>query len=90
MSVRINMPIFLQAFTDNQEMIEVQGHTVGECLEVVMKAYPNVKKLLVDDNGKLHSYVGIYVNGQDAFPGETARAVKEGDEIHVLYALGGG
>jgi molybdopterin converting factor small subunit len=90
MGVRINLPIFLQAFADNKETMDVQGQTVGECLAVVMEEHPGVRKMLVDDNGKLHSYVGIYINGQDAFPGEMTRPVKDGDEVHVLYALGGG
>ena len=90
MGVRINLPIFLQAFADNKEAMDVQGRTVGECLAVVMKEHPGVRKMLVDDSCKLHSYVGIYINGQDAFPGEMARPVKDGDEVHVLYALGGG
>jgi len=90
MSIRINVPIFLQPFTGNKEIVEAEGKTVGECLGVLMKEYPEVRKMLVDDNGKLHSYVGIYINGQDAFPGEMARAVETGDEIHVLYALAGG
>ena len=90
MSIRINMPIFLQPFTENKETFEAEGETVAECLGVLMKTYPDVRKMLVDDNGKLHSYVGIYINGQDAFPGEMSRKVKAGDEIHVLYALAGG
>jgi hypothetical protein len=90
MGAKINLPVFLQAYTDNRETMEVDGRNVGECLAVVMKAHPDIRKMLVDDKGKLHSYVGVYINGQDAFPGEMARPVKEGDEIHVLYALGGG
>ncbi len=90
MSVKINMPIFLQPFTANKGAIEVEGETVGECLGVLMKSYPEVRKMLVDENGKLHSYVGVYINGQDAFPGEMSKKVKAGDEIHVLYALAGG
>ena len=90
MSVRINLPVFLQAFTDDKETMDVEGRNVGECLGVLMKVHPGVKKMLVDDKGKLHSYVGIYINGQDAFPDEMAKPVKDGDEIHVLYALGGG
>jgi molybdopterin converting factor small subunit len=90
MSIKINVPVFLQAFTENQETMAVEGRTVGECLAAAMKAYPAVRKMLVDDKGNLHSYVGIYINGQDAFPGEMGRTVKDGDEVHVLYALGGG
>ena len=90
MSIRINMPIFLQPFTDNKETFEAEGETVAECLADLIKRYPEVKKMLMDDSGKLHSYVGVYINGQDAFPGEMAKKVKAGDEIHVLYALAGG
>jgi molybdopterin converting factor small subunit len=90
MSVKINMPIFLQPFTANKDSIDVEGETVGECLGVLMKAYPDVRKMLVDEKGKLHSYVGIYINGQDAFPEEMSKRVQSGDEIHVLYALAGG
>jgi molybdopterin converting factor small subunit len=90
MSVKISMPIFLQPFTGNKDSVEVEGETVGECLGVLMKTYPDVRKMLVDDKGKLHSYVGVYINGQDAFPGEMSKRVKSGDEIHVLYALAGG
>jgi molybdopterin converting factor small subunit len=90
MSVRINLPVFLRVFAGNQETVDVDGQSVGECLSVVMREHPEVRKMLVDEKGSLHSYVGIYINGQDAFPGETTRAVKDGDEVNVVYALGGG
>ena len=90
MSVKVIMPVFLQAFTESEEMIEVNGATVGDCLGALTKRHPGVRKMLVDDTGKLLSYVGVYINGQNAFPNEMSRPVKDGDEIHVLYALGGG
>lgn len=90
MSIKINIPTFLQAFTDDKETIDIDGETVGACLNALMRQYPDVKKMLVDEKGDLHSYVGIYINGQDAFPNETAKPVKDGDEIHVLYSLAGG
>ncbi len=90
MSVKVTMPVFLQPFTSNTETIEVEGKTVGECLGILMSSYPEIKNMLVDQNGKLHSYVGVYVNGQDAYPGEMNKRVEDGDEIHVLYALAGG
>ena len=90
MSIKLTMPIFLQAFTSDKETIEVDGHTVGECLNAVIKIYPGLKKMLVDDKGNLHNYVGIYINGEDAFPEEMKKPVKDGDEVHVLYTLAGG
>lgn len=90
MTVKINMPVFLQPFTSNTETIEVEGKTVGECLGALLSKYPEVRDMLVDQGGKLHSYVGVYINGKDAFPGELDKRVEDGDEIHVLYALAGG
>ncbi|OGO37017.1 MAG: hypothetical protein A2147_08370 [Chloroflexi bacterium RBG_16_57_8] len=90
MSIKVSLPIFLQAFTGDTENIEVEGKTVGDCLKSLTSQYPGVKKMLVDDKGTLHSYVGIYINTEDAFPNELTKAVKDGDEIHILYALAGG
>ena len=90
MSIKVNVPIFLQAFTDDQEAVEVEGKTVGDCLKALSEKYPTMKKMLVNDKGALHSYVGIYINSEDAYPNELAKQVKDGDEIHILYALAGG
>jgi molybdopterin converting factor small subunit len=46
--------------------------------------------MVFDKKGKLHNYIGIYVNGEDAFPQQLAKAVRDGDEIHILYIIGGG
>lgn len=90
MGVKLTMPVFLQAITNDKETIEVTGNTVGECINAAIKIYPELKRMLLDDKGKLHNYVGIYINGEDAFPDELKKPVKEGDEVHILYTLAGG
>jgi molybdopterin converting factor small subunit len=90
MGVKVSVPVFLQAFTGDQETIEVEGKTVGDCLQALSQMHPDIRKMLVNDRGILHSYVGIYINAEDAFPNELAKPVKDGDEIHILYALAGG
>ncbi len=90
MSITMTMPVFLQAITNDKETLEVEGHTVGECIDAVVKMYPDLKKMLVDNKGKIHNYVGIYINGEDAYPDELKKPVKDGDVVHVLYTLAGG
>jgi molybdopterin converting factor small subunit len=90
MSVKFIMPVFLQPVAEEKEFVEVEGNTVGECLTAIIKKYPAMKKMLMDGKGKLHNYVGVYVNGQDAYPNEMQKAVKTGDEVHILYTLAGG
>ena len=90
MSIKIEIPSYLQPFTDNIEVIEVNGSTVGECLNHLVAQFPSSEKMLFARGGELHAYVGIYINGEDAYPDEIAKPVKDSDELYILYIIGGG
>ena len=90
MGVKINIPSYLQSLTSSMEVLEVSGGSVGECLNHLVEQFPGMEKMLFDKSGKLHGYVGIYVNGEDAYPEDLAKLVKDGDELHILYLIGGG
>ena len=90
MSIKIGIPSYLQSFTQNLETVEVNGSTVGECLGYLIKQFPAMKKKLFSKDGKLLDYVGIYINGEDAYPEELSKPVQDGDELFILYIIGGG
>jgi molybdopterin converting factor small subunit len=90
MAVKVNLHLTLRQFTDGQEMVVVDGKTVGECLKNLIKKYPAMESSLFAKNGKLSNIVEIYLNLQSAYPNELARTVKDGDEIHVTMMLSGG
>ena len=90
MSIKINIASYLKPLTKNTEVVEVNGSTVGECLNHLVKQFPRMEKMLFDKNGELFGYVGIYVNAEDAYPEELAKPVKDGDELYILYIIGGG
>ena len=90
MSIKIEIPSYLQSLTNNTEVVETNGSTVGACLNHLVEQFPRMDKMLFDKNGKLHSYVGIYVNGEDAYPEELVKPVKDGDDLYILYIIGGG
>ena len=90
MSIKIEIPSYLQPYTNDTEMVEVKGSTVGECITQLIEQFPGMKKMLFAKNGKLHSYVGIYVNGEDAYPDELTKPVEDGDALHIIYIIGGG
>jgi adenylyltransferase/sulfurtransferase len=89
-SVRINLHKTHRQYTNGQEMVEVNGGDVGECLKELVEQYPDLKKEIFDKKGKLLSVLEIYLNGASAYPDELARKVKDGDEIHLLVMLAGG
>jgi len=90
MSIKIEIPSYLQPYTNNMEVVEVNGSTVGGCLNHLVKQFPGIEKMLFAKNGKLFGYVAIYINGEDAYPEELAKPVKDGDELDILYIIGGG
>jgi len=90
MAIKIVIPSYLQPFANNSKTVEVNGSTVGGCLNNLAKQFPDIKKMIFNKNGRLLNYVGIYINGEDAYPGELDKPVKDGDELHLLYIIGGG
>jgi molybdopterin synthase sulfur carrier subunit len=89
-SVKINIHPFFYNATGNQSTAEVEGKTVGQCLEQLVARYPGLKDQLFEKNGKLNRLVEVYVNGQTAYPDELAKEVKDGDEIHLIVFIFGG
>ena len=90
MSIRINLHPSLYSFANNQAVVEANGRTVGECLDELVKQFPQTKPLLFDKKGKLFNYVEIYVNQESSYPEELAKPVRDGDELHITLMLAGG
>ena len=81
MAVKINIHQNLQYLTNSQDIVEVEGNTVGQCLDQLVGQFPAIKKELFDKNNKLLSYIEIYVNGESSYPEELAKSVDDGDEL---------
>ena len=90
MSIKIHIPPYLRSFTNNMEVVTVNGETVGECLDYLIKQFPAIEKMLFDKNSNLLDYLNIYVNEEDAYPENQAKPVKDGDELHLAYLIAGG
>jgi len=90
MSVEINIPQFLQPVADEVKVADVNGSTVGDCLSDLVKKFPRLEEKLFGENGKLHGYLDVFINGESAYPEELARPVSQGDELHIVNIIVGG
>jgi molybdopterin converting factor small subunit len=90
MSIKVNIPSYLQPYTNDTAVIEVGGGTLYECLKNLSKKYPKIWNKLFDKAGELHGYVSIYLDGEFIYGDSLSRAVNDGDEFHIFYILGGG
>jgi molybdopterin converting factor small subunit len=75
--------------TDGLETVQVEGATVGECLESLIHTYPAMRDALFEGT-KLRNTIEIYLNLESTYPEELRKATKDGDEIHVTVLLAGG
>lgn len=90
MRARIRIHPLLQDLAHGQEMVEVEGKNVGECLADLERQFPGMREYIFDRNGKLLKQVEIFINGKTTSPNELATPVKDGDEISILMLLSGG
>ncbi len=90
MSIKINIPSYMQSFTDNMRIVEVNGSTVGECLNHLVKQFPGIKKRLFSKKGNLFENIIISINGESAYLEQLAKPVKDGDDLNIVLIIGGG
>jgi molybdopterin/thiamine biosynthesis adenylyltransferase/rhodanese-related sulfurtransferase/molybdopterin converting factor small subunit len=91
MSNRVLIPTPLRPFTGKQEMVEVSGGTVGELLADLTRQYDGLRKHLYTDDGRLRSFVNIYVNDEDIrYLQKEQTPVKTGDTVSIVPSVAGG
>ncbi len=90
MAVKIHIHTTHQQFTNGQEAVPVTGNTVGECLNQLIRQYPNMEQALFGKKNQLLNNVEILVNQTSAYPQELQKPVQDGDDIYLLLMLSGG
>ena len=90
--MQIHIPTPLRAFTDKQESITVIGTTVAEGLEQLVQTYPAMRGHLFTPEGKLRSFVNVYLNDDDVryLPSKEDTAVADADELTIIPSIAGG
>jgi molybdopterin converting factor small subunit len=88
---KILIPTPLRQFANKNDAVEVLGATVAEALAALTTAHPEMKKNLFTDEGKLRSFVNVYVNDEDIrFLEKDKTAVTAGDTISIVPSIAGG
>ncbi len=91
MAVTISIPTALRQYTDNQASVTLDADTVGALLRGLTELHPNLRQHLFDEQGKLRSFVNIYVGDEDIryLEGEHT-PLKEGEQVSIIPAIAGG
>jgi molybdopterin synthase sulfur carrier subunit len=91
MAVKVRIPTPLRGLTNDRDVVEEDGGTLGAIIESLEAAYPGMKDRICDDTGEIRRFVNIYVNGEDVrFLDGLTTSLKAGDEISIVPAVAGG
>ena len=88
---KILIPTPLRPYTDKQDAVDASGATVGELLADLTRKHAGLKAHLYNDQGKLRSFVNIYLNDEDIrYLEKEQTAVKADDTISIIPSVAGG
>jgi sulfur-carrier protein adenylyltransferase/sulfurtransferase len=88
---KILIPTPLRQYVDKRDSVELSGGTVGEVLAALTSQYADLKRHLYNDEGRLRSFVNVYVNDEDIrYLSKDSTPVKDGDTISIVPSIAGG
>ncbi|MBI2833152.1 MAG: molybdopterin-synthase adenylyltransferase MoeB [Acidobacteria bacterium] len=91
MTTKILIPTPLRPYAGKQEVVEVDGRTVGEALNNLTSHYLELRKHLYTDDGRLRRFVNVYVNDDDIrYLQKEDTPLKLGDTVSIIPSVAGG
>jgi adenylyltransferase/sulfurtransferase len=91
MATKILIPTPLRPFVEKQDAVEIDGSTIGELLQNLTTKYGGLKQHLYAPDGKLRSFVNIYVNDDDIrYLQKDQTPLKAGDTVSIIPSVAGG
>src|SRR4051794_30126810 len=88
---KVYIPTALRQYAGNNEAVTLSGATVKEVLSGLTEQFPELKKHLYSEAGKLRNFVNVYVNDEDIrYAKQEETPVKESDEISIIPSIAGG
>ncbi len=89
---KVLIPTPLRKFTGNNASLDIPAATVQDIVTDLTLNFPDLKKHLLDEQGKLRSFVNIFVDKDDIrnLEKKELTAVKEETVVSIIPAIAGG
>ncbi len=84
MSIKLFLPDSLSHLAKGENFFEVNGKTVGECLDQLVSLFPVMKQVFFyDSRDRLQPTIKVLVNQESTDPEGLAKRLNDGDEIQI-------
>lgn len=91
MAVMVRLPGSLRDAVGGENKVSASGRTLDEVFSDIEKRHPGFRSRVIDERGRLVTYVNVYIGEQDArTSGGLDSEVPEGSEVMVIPAMAGG
>ena len=70
--------------------LEVEGRSVGECLDAVERKFPGFLPQVLDEDGNVHRFVKLFKNGTHLVGDALREPLASGDALEIVAAIAGG
>ena len=91
MTVLIQIPTPLRGFAGEQAEVAVAGATVGEAMEELVTLHEGLRPHLFADDGKLRSFVNLFLNDEDVrYLGREATPIAGDATLAIIPSIAGG
>jgi adenylyltransferase/sulfurtransferase len=91
MAVKVIIPTPLRPFAGKRDSAEFKAATVGEALGHLTTEFAGLRKHLFTEEGKLRSFVNVYVNDEDIrYLAKEETPTKDGDVVSIVPSIAGG
>src|ERR1700704_6664568 len=91
MATKILIPTPLRPYTDKQDAVDAAGATVAELLADLTAKHSGLKAHLYNEQGKLRSFVNVYVNDEDIrYLQKEQTPVAANDTVSIIPSVAGG
>ena len=85
------IPTPLRKFTNNTAKLNIQAGNVQDIVNDLSFNFPELKRHLLDENGKIRSFVNVFVGDDDIRDLQNENtSVKEDSVISIVPAIAGG
>jgi molybdopterin/thiamine biosynthesis adenylyltransferase/rhodanese-related sulfurtransferase/molybdopterin converting factor small subunit len=90
-SIKVIIPTALRQHTNDEDELQLNARTVGDALKELTTSFPNLRKHLYSENGRLRNFVNVYLNEEDIrYKDGEGTALKDGDTLMIVPAVAGG
>ncbi len=88
---KVLIPTPLRQYAGGADSVDVSAATAGELLSKLTEQHPDLKKQIFNDEGKLRSFVNVYVNDDDIrYLDRNDTAIQDGDTVSIVPSIAGG